>query len=131
VRKLHFKGLSPSSRFKLQPLRILKWDDDTLLTVNREDYVGEKKNYSSWPWFDNEWTIPFVTGHKYKIHWGQTGLDYDQMTIDASERWQETDKHLYFVHNFTQATAGMDVKLNNVIVKDKSIPAKVEDYKPG
>jgi hypothetical protein len=72
-----------------------------------------------------------VTGHKYKIHWGQTGLDYDQMTIDASERWQETDKHLYFVHNFTQATAGMDVKLNNVIVKDKSIPAKVEDYKPG
>ena len=33
------------------------------------------------------WATPFVTGHKYKIHWGQTGLDYDQMTVDPSERW--------------------------------------------
>jgi len=76
VRKLYFKGLSPSSRFKLQPLRILKWDDDILLTENKEDYVGKKENYSSWPWLKSGWTIPFVTGHKYKIHWGNNGLDW-------------------------------------------------------
>jgi len=25
------------------------------------------------------WTVPFVTGHKYKIHWGTVGLDFDRM----------------------------------------------------
>jgi hypothetical protein len=39
VRKLAFKGLSPDSRFKLQPMMILKWDDEQLLAVNRKEYV--------------------------------------------------------------------------------------------
>jgi len=23
------------------------------------------------------WAVPFVTGHKYKISWGFTGIDFD------------------------------------------------------
>jgi len=23
------------------------------------------------------WAVPFVTGHKYKISWGYTGIDFD------------------------------------------------------
>jgi len=34
------------------------------------------------------WAVPFVTGHKYKISWGYTGLDFDQMQVDLSERWR-------------------------------------------
>jgi hypothetical protein len=32
VRKIEFRGMSPNSRFKLQPMRILKFDDDILLS---------------------------------------------------------------------------------------------------
>jgi len=39
----------------------------------------------------NSWTIGYVTGHKYKIHWGQTGLDFDEMTMTISEQYEEND----------------------------------------
>lgn len=58
-------------------MRILKFDDDLMLTVNREEYIGEKENYTSYPWLKVGWTVPFVTGHKYKISWGNNGLDWD------------------------------------------------------
>jgi hypothetical protein len=60
-------------------MRILKFDDEQLLAVNREEYIGEKDNYTSYPWLKSGWTVPFVTGHKYKISWGNNGLDWEQM----------------------------------------------------
>lgn len=41
VRKLEFKGLSPSSRFQLQPMMILKFDDEQLQAVNRKEYIDD------------------------------------------------------------------------------------------
>jgi len=49
-----------------------------MVSVNREEYLKDLKNYSSWPWLKSGWTVPFVTGHKYKIYWGTVGLDWDQ-----------------------------------------------------
>jgi hypothetical protein len=60
------------------------------------------------------WTVPFVTGHKYKISWGNNGLDWDQMKVELSERWAETDKSIYFVHNFTDVRESMDVTVNSL-----------------
>lgn len=90
-RKLDVKNMTPKHRFKLQPFRILKYDDDFLLTVDKEEYVGTKDNYHSEPQFKDAWTLPFATGHKYKIHWGNNGLDFDNMQIELSERWVESD----------------------------------------
>jgi len=40
---------------------------------------AEIPNYTSYPFLKSGWTVPFVTGHKYKIHWGTVGLDFDRM----------------------------------------------------
>ena len=53
----------------------------------------------------NGWATPFVTGHKYKLHWGMTGLDFETMKYTLSEKWEPTDKDIYFVHNFTDVRA--------------------------
>jgi hypothetical protein len=119
VRKLDFKGLSPNSRFKLQAMRILKFDDDLLLTQDREEYIGDKENYTSYPWLKSGWTVPFVTGKKYKISWGNQGLDWDQMQIGLSERWAETDQSIYFVHNYTDTREKMDVKVNSMSIENE------------
>jgi len=100
--------------FKLQPMRILKYDDDVMLTVNKEDYLKDKENYTSYPWLKSGWTVPFVTGHKYKISWGNNGLDWEQMQVGLSERWAETDKSIYFVHNFTDVRHEYDVTVNGL-----------------
>jgi hypothetical protein len=72
-----------------------------MISVNREEYIDDLENYSSWPYLDGSWTVPFVTDHKYKIHWGTVGLDWDQMELGISERWAQSDRPIYFVHNFT------------------------------
>lgn len=41
------------------------------------------------------------------------GVDWDKMIVDVSERYLEDDKGLFFVHNFTDVRAEMDVKFNN------------------
>jgi hypothetical protein len=96
VRKLTFSGMAPSHRFKNQGLRLLRYDDVLMLSQNREKYLENIDNYSSMPFQakgspSNGWSIPFITGHKYKIHWGNVGLDFDQMTIGISERWTPED----------------------------------------
>lgn len=47
-----------------------------------EAYKLDGKNYSTVPFKlkqnpSNGWATPFITGHKYKIHFGKTGLDFD------------------------------------------------------
>ena len=79
----------------------------------------------------NGWATPFVTGHKYKIHWGLTGLDFEQMTLTLSERWQETDKSIYLVHNFTDVRAGIEVRYNGELVENNTITSNINDALPG
>lgn len=55
-----------------------------MVSVNKEEYIGDLGSYSSWPYFKAAWTVPFVTGHKYKVHWGTVGLDWDQMQLKIS-----------------------------------------------
>jgi hypothetical protein len=69
------------------------------------------------------WTIAFVTGHKYKIHWGKTGLDFMQMHLTISQRWEDTDKPVYLVHNFTDGREAIEVRLNGNLIDNNTIGA--------
>jgi len=86
-------------------------------TEEKEAYVADKANYGTIAHTEkllpsNAQVVPIVLGHKYKIHFGLTGLDWDQMGIEISERWREDDPSIYFVHNFTDIRAEIDVNLN-------------------
>jgi hypothetical protein len=88
-------------------MRILKFDEFSDLSA--EDFVGDKTAYTSYPYLKESWTVPFVTGKKYKVSWGNNGLDWDQLQVKLSERWAPTDKNIYFVHNFTDVREKMEV----------------------
>lgn len=86
--------------------------------VNNEAYIEDPFNYGTIPYREKKkpmdsWAAPFVIGHKYKIHWGLTGVDFDQMQIEVSERYLEADEPVYFVHNFTDVRAEYDVRFND------------------
>jgi hypothetical protein len=49
---------------------------------------------------NNGWAVPFVTGHKYRVHWGE-GLDFEKMLMEQSEQWEEGDRTIQFVSNHT------------------------------
>lgn len=57
--------------------------------------------------------MPFVTNHKYKIHWANTGIDFEQMKIELSEHWRPEDKNIYLVHNYSDVRAIMDVNVGS------------------
>lgn len=98
-------------------MKILRYDDDirtefgdtnltSYLGGNMTNYTSIKNQHGSMLFLKkldpmNGWATPFVTGHKYKISFGMTGLDYEQLLIDTSERWEEWDKPIYLVHNWT------------------------------
>ena len=76
-------------------------------------------------------TIAIVTGHKYRIHWGKTGINFEGLTIKIDENWLDTDKSIYFVHNFSDVRAAIDVKFNGQLVENNTIPASSADYYVG
>ena len=54
------------------------------------------------------WSIPWVTGHKYKIHW-ENGIDFVNMKVEVSPRWEVADQPIFFVHNFTDVREEFNV----------------------
>ena len=99
---------------------VLRYDDKILAEqANVTAYELDRANYGK-IYFkparlpDNSWTLPFVTGHKYKVHWGNTGVDFDRMQIDQSERWRPSDLSVYLVMNYTGVRALMNVTVGGV-----------------
>lgn len=105
---------------------VLRYDDDVraeygdnvtaYLGGNRTNYTEVKSYHSLLPFKEkqdpgNGWAVPFVTGYKYKIHFGAVGLDYEELIISASEHWLESDKSVYLVHNWTDVREAIDVKI--------------------
>lgn len=83
VRRVTFSGAKPQSIFMLMGLKILRYDDDIVAEYgNKTEYLLDKSNYGTVNFKEkqdplNGWAPPIVTGKKYKIHWGQTGIDFE------------------------------------------------------
>lgn len=95
-------------------LKILRMDDHVLAEhANITEYINNKSNYATINFKEkqdpgNGWATPFVTGKKYKIHFGQTGLDYEKLQFDMSQLWEEWDEPIYIMHNWTDIRAAID-----------------------
>lgn len=54
------------------------------------------------------------------------------MTFDLSEKWEETDKSVYLVHNFTDTRVKMDVKVDGkILFENNTIPSSPSEYSVG
>ena len=77
-------------KMKILPFDIQ--DIENLSSTDLQDLVDEENNYSVVDWTRNErpsnsWAMPYVTGHRYRSHWGE-GLDFERMDFELSERWE-------------------------------------------
>lgn len=82
-------------------------DRDAMETAGTlQTFLDDGVNYSAVPFKDklkpsSSWAIPFVTGHKYRVHWAE-GLDFTQMKVELSEPWTTSDLGVEFNMNFTE-----------------------------
>lgn len=72
VRRIAFNSISGSGSFMFENIFILKFDDKLTKDVNMTEYLGTEA-YTVYGMRDlgdpmNHWTIPFATGHKYRVH---------------------------------------------------------------
>jgi hypothetical protein len=117
---------------------ILPWDDEILAAQsNITEYRLNFSAHTDMFWKKKTikgWAIPWITGHKYKIHWGTTGIDFEEMRLTLSERWEENDKPIILVHNFTDVREDYIVTAGGEERKNASLPAPVkltDNFMPG
>jgi len=85
----------------------IRTNETTPYLVNQTNYgTGNWKEKSN-PMFAN--TIAIVTGHKYRIHWGKTGINFEDLSLRIDENFLDTDKSIYLVHNFSDVRAAIEV----------------------
>jgi hypothetical protein len=72
--------------------KILKYDDNLFSgmdEVAKIAHVKDKTNFSTIIFKPKSdpmagWATPFVTGHKYRIHFGMTGLNFENLMVTMS-----------------------------------------------
>ena len=82
IRRLAFYNFQPDA-FRGLEINMLKWDDllvDSLNSSSLNGYMQNASAYSTIPFKpardpSDGWAVPFVTNHKYKVHWG-FGIDF-------------------------------------------------------
>jgi hypothetical protein len=87
IRRIAFWNTSPKDLFSGMGFKVLKYDDSEVGAMDNDTksaYLLDKDNYSTILYKGKQdpadgWATPFVTGHKYKVHWGQTGIDFEQL----------------------------------------------------
>ena len=116
VRRIAFFNMVPTAQFANMNLKIAKADDSELAKLTLTDkttYLNTASNYSSLPMKDalspsSAWTVPYVTGHKYRIFWDKGQLNYSTMRIEVSPNWKTTDKSLLFNLPYTNNYENID-----------------------
>ena len=58
-----------------------------------DDYYLNQDNWEK-RWFNKAWAVPFVTGKRYALRFGNY-LDFYDMTMNLSEIWQPGDSTVY------------------------------------
>jgi hypothetical protein len=120
-------------------LYVLKYDDSITSAMNETQLAAYVKSSSNWdvmnwkisgkPGYAN--TGVLVTGHKYRIKWGKTGLDFDSMSSEITEEWKQNDKSLYFVHRFVDRRDRIKVTHNGNTIANNTIAVNPDDYVTG
>ena len=114
----------------MQRANVYKWDTDLIYGKNMTEYLLDANNWDKVYFRDkqdpgNNWVFPVLTGHKYKISFGGTGIDFEEMNLSLGEEWLETDKPVYFVHNFTDVRAEINVTTDGYQVLNETLPSKL------
>lgn len=88
IRRVAFHGAVPANLFSGMPMYIAPWDDMLTQPMNaqsRDLYLNDKTKFGyvlqSKKNPSKCWAIPVVTGHKYRMHWSNTGLDFEKMKV--------------------------------------------------
>jgi len=71
-----------------------------------------------------------VTGHKYRLHWGQATIDYDSMDLYMPpETWNENDKNVHIMNNFTDTRHSINItsKFTGELVANETYTQHSED----
>ena len=135
--------MGPAYLFAGQGLKVMRYDDsitkdwvNDIRTNETTPHLVDKKNWGTGNWKisgdpSKANTIAIVTGHKYRIHWGKTGLNFETASIKIDENFLDTDKDMYFVHNFSDVRAAIDVKFNGKLIPNDTIPSNPADYYVG
>ena len=117
----------------------MKYDDtitapfiNTIRTNETTPYLVDTANWGTGPWkqklnpmFSN--TISIVTGHKYRLHWGKTGLNFEDLLVELDENYLADDKDITFVHNFSDVRAAIEVKFDGQLIANDTIPTNAAD----
>jgi len=129
LRRLAFYGASPSSLFRGMSMKVLKYDNDQLAAQgNVTAHLLDKTAWTEIIIKDsgspsNSWTGVYVTGHRYRFHFGETGLNFENLEIEVSERWEPTDKEIQFFHNFSDVRVAINVTVDGVQVNNDTLKA--------
>jgi hypothetical protein len=115
-------------------LKYIPWDDELIDNMTEEEYytyIDDEDNYGTVLWHKNGWGVPFVTGHKYKIHFGKIGTNFEWLDIKIPTVYQPEDDSIYLTHNYSAWRDAINVFRDGDQKPNNSIPEDEKFYVGG
>lgn len=106
--------------FRLIKIKVAQWERETETALKANETLlfdfeqdVDHSRFSMYQMEDmpdprNSWCLPMVTGHRYRFHWGEN-LDFTNMDIILSEKWEKEDLTLDLMTNFTDVRASINI----------------------
>lgn len=92
----------PSSLFDGLDLKILNYDITDTMSTPENFQVIKFRSVTNINW--KGWAVPFVSSHKYNLHWS-TGLDFAELRVENSRLFEASD-------------AGFFLRVNNTLQRE-------------
>jgi hypothetical protein len=127
VRRIAFHDPSPAQVLNME-MKILPFEAVDVAAKKAdgsyETWVDNASNYGVIPYKEklnpmNSWAIPFVTNHRYRIHWAE-GLDFERMRVELSDAWETTDYNVLVNMNFTDVREAVNFTVATGQIEDKT-----------
>lgn len=76
------------------------------------------------------WAMPIVTGHNYRLHWGENN-DFDTIRFELGDTWTPEDLNVRLMTNFTRVREVINVEHvvdgKTVQIQDKTLISKAPE----
>lgn len=115
IRTLIFRNLAGARSFvglELKVYRIpdLQFNVSGNLTLNSSKFTKDVMK-SVWQDTPYSWSLPFVTGHIYNVHWHNGNMDFTKMNLRPSLYWNSQDKSIILKFNCSDYKDDYNVKI--------------------
>lgn len=130
IRPIMFRNAQPNEAYRALEIRATRLSDANLnLSLVDDSMFTKVVMYKIFVDTRYTWSLPFVTGYQYNIHFQDGNLDFSHLNVYPTNLWRPEDKGVVLRFNYSETRDDFNstiLKFRNVKLLGKKSPISLD-----